>query len=153
MGDVVRIGEQVFGEFMRHADADRTAELARRELGDQFIVERQDAAGIGLHHPARVGDGRAAVLPFQQGLADEVTGQVVRLRGLPLKRPLAKGVLSKDQIRARLKERVRVSLKQRARGGIWRACSPCPIFYARGGAEDTSAGVFADNVSDAPRRH
>ncbi|HEY3359913.1 MAG TPA: hypothetical protein VGQ83_42070 [Polyangia bacterium] len=39
-------------------------------------------------------------------LADEITTQVVRIRHLPLKRPMAKGVLSKDEIRARLKERL-----------------------------------------------
>jgi hypothetical protein len=61
------------------------------------------------------GPATAAAAPEEGGklspaalerLADEVTGQVVRLRGLPLKRPLAKGVLTKDQIRARLKERI-----------------------------------------------
>jgi hypothetical protein len=39
-------------------------------------------------------------------LADEITGKVAALRHLPLKRPIAKGVLSKDEIRGRLKERM-----------------------------------------------
>ena len=39
-------------------------------------------------------------------LADEITQQVVKLRGLPLKRPMQRGVLSRDEIRKRLEERL-----------------------------------------------
>jgi hypothetical protein len=39
-------------------------------------------------------------------LADEITGQVVRLRGLQLKRPMARGVLSRAEIRKKLDERI-----------------------------------------------
>jgi hypothetical protein len=39
-------------------------------------------------------------------LADEITQQVVKLRGLPLKRPMPRGVLSRDEIRKRLEERL-----------------------------------------------
>jgi hypothetical protein len=60
--------------------------------------------------PARAGaapQGSAALQPAAlEKLADEVLGQVARLRGLAPKRPLARGVLTKDEIRARLKERL-----------------------------------------------
>ncbi|MBI5482829.1 MAG: hypothetical protein HY906_28495 [Deltaproteobacteria bacterium] len=39
-------------------------------------------------------------------LADEITAQVVRLRGLPLKRPMPRGVLSRAEIRKKLEERL-----------------------------------------------
>jgi hypothetical protein len=39
-------------------------------------------------------------------LADEITGQVARLRGLALKRPMARGVLSRAEIRKKLDERL-----------------------------------------------
>jgi hypothetical protein len=39
-------------------------------------------------------------------LADEITQDVVKLRGLPLKRPMPRGVLSRAEIRKRLEERL-----------------------------------------------
>jgi hypothetical protein len=39
-------------------------------------------------------------------LADDITQQVVKLRGLPLKRPMARGVLTRAEIRKRLDERL-----------------------------------------------
>jgi hypothetical protein len=39
-------------------------------------------------------------------LADEITAQVARLRGLPLKRPMARGILTREEIRKRLEERL-----------------------------------------------
>ena len=39
-------------------------------------------------------------------LADEITQQVVKLRGLALKRPMPRGVLSRQEIRKRLEERL-----------------------------------------------
>src|SRR5581483_11420703 len=38
--------------------------------------------------------------------ADEIEQQVSKLRGLPIKKPLAKGVLTRDEIGVKLKERI-----------------------------------------------
>jgi hypothetical protein len=81
--------------------------LVRAILAAVVLVLSAPGLRPAAAQPAAAADPRAALL----ARTDQIAGEVSRLRGLKILRPIKRGVMSRDQITARLLQRVRQEYK------------------------------------------